>query len=179
MQDADMALIMLGSSASLGKAAVNRWRLQGKRVGLVRLRMIRPWPGPELVNCLAGVNAIGVFDQNLAPGAGGILFREVATTVATAGGPRPALRSFIGGLGGKSISLGEFERMLQVLEAAEAGTSAEPELLLTAAEWSQIENSLAIAGKKCREQTGPERQPAGTLDAVANGGTPPHSARHQ
>jgi pyruvate ferredoxin oxidoreductase alpha subunit len=138
---------MAGAFASKGKAAVDRWRAQGRRVGLLRLRMVRPLPVRALVATLAGRRAVGVIDQNISPGLGGILYHEVAGALASASDQPTALRSFIGGLGGKDISSAEFDHVLATLEEAKPGVVADPELLFTEREWQQVQERLALAGK--------------------------------
>lgn len=148
LDDADTVLVMAGSFTTKGKAAVERWRAAGRRVGLLRLRIIRPLPVADIATALAGKRAVGVIDQNLSPGLGGILFHEVAGALASSVN-RPALfRSFIGGLGGKEISPAEFDHVLDVLDAARPTDGlVEPELLFTRSEWEQTRNRLALAGK--------------------------------
>ena len=142
---------MAGSFATKGKAAVNRARRQGKRVGLVRLRMVRPLPRQELVNTLADRRAVAVIDQNLSPGLGGVLFHEIAGVLAAAGSP-PALRSFVGGLGGKDISESELDYVIAALESAPTQPPLiEPELLMTRSQWQQVEKLQAAAGKTGQE----------------------------
>lgn len=148
LDDADTVLVMMGSSATLGKAAVNRWRSAGKRVGLLRLRMIRPWPTADLAHWLAGRRAVGVLDQNLAPGLGGILYHEVAATLAGRKSRPEILRSFVGGLGGKEICPAEFDFLLETLETSAVDAAGIPSLLLmTTDEWNQVRRSLMLAGK--------------------------------
>lgn len=148
MDDAETVLVMMGSFTTKAKSAVLRWREAGHRVGLLRLRMIRPFPTVELVSALSGRRAVGVIDQNLSPGLGGILYHELAAGLAT-NVDRPAiLKSFIGGLGGKDISQAEFDHVLDVLETSRPfANSNEPELLFTQKEWDQTRNRLAVAGK--------------------------------
>ncbi|HWB14631.1 MAG TPA: hypothetical protein VG826_35740 [Pirellulales bacterium] len=146
LEDADTVLVMAGSFASKGKAAVNRWREQGRRVGLVRLRMVRPLPTRELADVLSGRRAVAVIDQNLSPGLGGILFHEIAGVLATEPQRPAVLRSFIGGLGGKDISQAEFDHVLAVLDGGRGG-GAEPDLLFTGRELKQVEGRLVAAGK--------------------------------
>lgn len=163
LDDAELALVMIGSSATLGKAAVDRWREAGRRVGLLRLRLVRPWPVRDIVRHLSGLRAVAVLDQNLAPGSGGILFAETAATLARHANRLPVLRSFVGGLGGKEISPSEFDAILAALEAAlaggdeSAGTTASDldaprgspaELLFTAADEQRVKRALQEAGKQ-------------------------------
>jgi pyruvate ferredoxin oxidoreductase alpha subunit len=148
LDDAETVLVMAGSFSTKGKAAVEGWRAQGRRVGLVRSRMIRPWPATQLTAALAGRRAVGVIDQNLSPGLGGILYQEVAASLANCDRRPTVLRSFIGGLGGKDISRGEFDHVLQVLDTAQpCAAYAEPELLYTRQEWDRMQGRLALAGK--------------------------------
>lgn len=148
LDDAEIVLVMMGSFATKAKAAVERWRSKGRRVGLLRLRMIRPLPTRDIAAALAGRRAVGVIDQNLSPGLGGVLYHELAGTLATAPDRPPILRSFIGGLGGKDIGQGEFDHVLDVLEAAHPDDGpSKPELLFTQTEWEQTRHRLSLAGK--------------------------------
>lgn len=146
--DAEIMLVMIGSYATKAKAAIDRWRNAGRRVGLTRLRLVRPLPVAELRRALAGRRAVGVLDQNLSPGLGGILFQEVAGAVAGMAAGPAVLRSFIGGLGGKDISDAEFDHLLATLDATRpADPPADVELLMTQGEWRQVARSLTVAGK--------------------------------
>ena len=148
--DADTLLVMAGSFATKGKAAVQRWRQQGRRVGLVRLRLVRPLPAQELATVLGGRRAVAVLDQSLSPGLGGILYHELAAVLATSPQRPQVLRSFIGGLGGKDITAAEFDHVLARLDAA--GNEAvpyfgQPELLFTEGDRNQTQQNLSLAGK--------------------------------
>lgn len=154
MDDADYALVMMGSFATKGRAAVDRWRADGKKVGLLRLRLIRPWPAADIARALSGLRGVAVVDQNIAPGQGGILFHEVAASLCGATARPARLRSFIGGLGGKDISEAEFDHVLRVLETAADDVSSSAELLMTEAEWAQVQQRLAVAGKPLGEAAG-------------------------
>lgn len=150
--DAETVLVMAGSFATKGKAAVNRWRAAGQRVGLVRLRLVRPWPADELAAALAGRRAVAVIDQNLCPGLGGIFFHEVAATLAMLPNRPSVVRSYIGGLGGKDISPAEFDHVLNDVRSSPAATGpVRPEFLMTADEWHQVCGRLETAGKSLAE----------------------------
>lgn len=148
LDDADIVLVMAGSFTTKARAAIRRWRAAGQRVGLLRLRMIRPWPAADIAHALCGRRAVGVIDQNLSPGQGGILFQEVAATLSRCHDRPARLLSFVGGLGGKDLSQGEFDQVPRRLEATDdVPPSAGPVLLLTAAELEQVRQRLHIAGK--------------------------------
>ncbi len=147
LEDAEDVLIMSNSFATKGKAAVDAARAQGRRVGLLRLRVIRPWPTRALVEALRGRRAVAVLDQNLAPGLGGILFQEVSAALYPEATRPRALCSFIGGLGGKNISEGEFETLFaETAQAGKLGRSIGPILLYTEEEHQQMEEAIKIAG---------------------------------
>jgi pyruvate ferredoxin oxidoreductase alpha subunit len=147
MDEADLVLVMAGSFATKARAAIDQMREEGKRVGLLRLRLLRPWPACAIAAALAGRRGVAVIDQNLAPGHGGILYQEVAAALLPRS-DRPALvRSFVGGLGGKDISPAEFRHVIESLERGDSVESAEvPELLYTEAEWRQVDALTRIAG---------------------------------
>lgn len=148
LDDADFVLVMSNAYATKGKAAVRRARRRGFKAGLLRLRVLRPFPREAIASALAGRKAVAVIDQNLAPGQGGITYPEIAAALY-AHPRRPALISVIGGLGGKDISAGEFEAIFDDLERAGAGEPVpSPRLLYTAAEQKRMKALLAIAGKE-------------------------------
>lgn len=146
LDGAEDVLVMTNAFASKGKAAVDAARAEGKRVGLLRLRVIRPWPAEAIRQALQGRRAVAVLDQNLAPGQGGILFQEIAACLYH-GAQRPrALCSFIGGLGGKNISEGEFRAVFeQTADAGVRGTGIGPVLLYTEGEHREMEQLQYLA----------------------------------
>jgi pyruvate ferredoxin oxidoreductase alpha subunit len=145
MQDADYALVLLGCYATKARDAVERLRAAGWRIGLVRPRLLRPFPLEALRRALAGVQAAAVIDQNLSPGKGGILHGELCSALyGTA--KAPLLASFVGGLGGRDISAEEFFAMAEALrEAAASGATPPPRLLYTAGELREVRKWQAIA----------------------------------
>jgi pyruvate ferredoxin oxidoreductase alpha subunit len=147
--DADVVLVMAGSFSTKGKAAIDRWRDVGRRVGLVRPRLIRPLPAEAFVRLLSRKRAVGVIDQNLSPGLGGVLFTEIAASLVGCRDRPAVLRSFIGGLGGKDISQIEFDHVLDVLDGAVPDAApTTPELLFTDQDWTQVKYRLKVAGKQ-------------------------------
>ena len=144
---ADYLLIMTNSFSTLGKAAVKRARENGIKAGLLRLRLIRPFPDEDIRKALRGRKGVAVIDQNISVGKGGILYQEIAGALYNEK-ERPLLLSFIGGLGGKNISPGEFEFIFDsIIRATETGEVQEPTLLYTAVELKEMERLKKIAGK--------------------------------
>jgi pyruvate ferredoxin oxidoreductase alpha subunit len=129
MEDAEIAFVMIGSFATKALDAVERMREAGMRVGLVRPRLVRPWPAEALRRALAGVRGVCVVDQNLSLGKGGILHAELASALYGQS-DSPVLVGFIGGLGGRDILYTEHElrevRKLQGIAVAERQETAPP-----------------------------------------------------
>jgi pyruvate ferredoxin oxidoreductase alpha subunit len=146
LEDAEDVLVMTNAFASKGKAAVDAARNEGRRVGLLRLRMIRPWPADAIRAALRGRRTVAVLDQNLSPGLGGILFQEIAACLYHEPLRPRALCSFVGGLGGKNISDGEFRAIFeQTADAGIQGKGIGPVLLYTEAEHREMEQLHYLA----------------------------------
>jgi len=149
LDDADYVIVMTNSFAATGKAEVKRLRQQGKRIGLARLRVIRPFPHAEIQRVLRGRKGVAVVDQNISVGKGGILFGEIASTLYGLTDRPTVLVSFIGGLGGRRFRPGEFDGMLARIERPleNPGEMAEPSLLFTPDECHEVGRFFAIAGE--------------------------------
>jgi pyruvate ferredoxin oxidoreductase alpha subunit len=148
LDDADYVLVMSNAFATKGKAAVLRLRAQGVKAGLLRLRVLRPFPAARIADVLEGRKAVAVIDQNLAPGLGGITYQEVAAALYGRSASPPLL-SVIGGLGGKDISTAEFDAVFQDMARAAAGHRVDsPRLLYTRPEQVRMQDLLRIAGKE-------------------------------
>jgi pyruvate ferredoxin oxidoreductase alpha subunit len=145
-EDAEVVFFMMGSFATRAKDAVDQLRAAGRPVGLLRPRLLRPFPGDAMRGLLAGKRAVAVVDQNLSMGMGGVLHSELAACLYGAPGAPPVLASFIGGLGGRDIPPEEFYEMAErSFEAADAGRSPEPRLLYTGEELREVRKLQAIA----------------------------------
>ena len=148
LNDAEYVLIMMDSFSTIGKAAVKKAREKGIKAGLLRLRLLRPFPAKDIMAAIKGKKAVTVLDQNISIGKGGILYSEIASVICNEK-EKPLLLSFIGGLGGKNISPSEFEFIFDtMINAEKTGIVPEPQLLYTEAELKEIERIKKIAGKK-------------------------------
>jgi pyruvate ferredoxin oxidoreductase alpha subunit len=138
-EDADVVLCLIGALATQVEGVVDQLRSEGRRVGLVRPRLLRPFPAEALRRALAGKRAVAVLDQDLSIGMGGVLHAELAAALHGSGGASPLLASFIGGLGGRDVAGAELAAMLDVAaRAADAGRAPPPRLLYTAAELREL-----------------------------------------
>lgn len=147
LEDADYVLVMTNSFASMGKAEVKRLRSEGKKIGLARLRLIRPFPHREIQRVLRGRKGVAVIDQNISVGKGGILFSEIASALYGLTDRPGVLRSFIGGLGGRRFRPGEFDAILAKLETPtdDPEETTRPILLFTGEECREVGRFFSIA----------------------------------
>ena len=144
--DAEIVFFMAGSFATRAKDAVDQLRERGESVGMVRPRLLRPFPAEPLRRLLAGRRGVAVVDQNLSLGLGGVLHAELASALYGRPEAPPVLASFIGGLGGRDISAEEFFEMAAATRAAvRDGRSPEARLLYTEAELREVRKLQGIA----------------------------------
>lgn len=113
-EDADYILITLGSIAGLVKETVDRLRESGKKVGLLRLRYMRPFPNEEIADTVKGAKAVAVLEKDISFGNEGTVYTNVNSALHKAQLNVPS-SNYIGGLGGKNISAGEIEAIFDEL----------------------------------------------------------------
>ncbi|MBI2920798.1 MAG: pyruvate ferredoxin oxidoreductase [Planctomycetes bacterium] len=109
-EGADTILVASATPASTAQDVVDKLRAKGKKVGLVRVRLFRPFPAVELRKALAGAKRVAVLDRNISPGHHGIFCEELKS--ALYGMPKaPEVRGFIGGLGGRDLTPDSIEEV--------------------------------------------------------------------
>lgn len=119
VDDADAVLIAMGTASATAHEVVDELRAQGKKVGLVKLRFWRPYPAEQLRRIAEKVKAVGVFDRAVSYGVAGPSFIEFRNA---AYGLNIPTMDFIGGLGGRDVSLADYRFMYErMLEAAKTG----------------------------------------------------------
>jgi pyruvate ferredoxin oxidoreductase alpha subunit len=144
-EDAEIVFFLIGAYATKAKDAVDRLREAGGKIGLVRPRLLRPYPEAALRLALAGKRAAIVIDQNLSMGKGGVLHAELASALYGQAAA-PMLVPFVAGLGGRDIVAEEFFEMVEVARAAvAAGVSPAPQLLYSEKELREVRKLQAIA----------------------------------
>jgi len=113
--DADVALVIAGAPTGTAKDVVDEMRDRGKKVGLVKLRSFRPFPGEELVKLNDMVSMVGVFDKSYTMGQGGAFFQEIRNALYSPDGV--PIKNYIGGLGGRDVTKKNIERIFEDLLA--------------------------------------------------------------
>ena len=108
-EDAEKVIVVLGSTAGTIKDAIDGMRDQGEKVGLVKVKLFRPFPYKEVGKALKNVEEIIVMDKNLAIGAKQVLEGDVVQSV----GSNEKVRSIVYGLGGRDVFVKDIEEMVR------------------------------------------------------------------
>ena len=121
LDDAEIAIVVVGSTAGTTRTVVDQLRDAGVKAGMLKVRTLRPFPVREYVEALQGVKAIGVLDRADSFGAqGGPVFLEVRSALYECA-TRPQVYPFVYGLGGRDVFPANIEEAFSVLQAAAAG----------------------------------------------------------
>lgn len=123
---ADVVMITMGASSGTAKSVIDEMRARGLKLGLVRIRMFRPFPKEKLAESVKGKRAIGIIDRNvLCAWNCGHVFLEMCAAQNRLGLNIPMV-GFIDGLSGADISEAHIERAIQTtLDAAEGKQTKE------------------------------------------------------
>lgn len=120
LEDADTAIVCVGSTAGTAKTVVDQLRTKGIKAGLLRIRTFRPFPTQDIIDSLKNVKVIGVMDRSHSFGAqGGPVFHEIRHTLYEAP-TQPSIVNYVYGLGGRdmpqSIIHGIYKELQRILE---------------------------------------------------------------
>jgi pyruvate ferredoxin oxidoreductase alpha subunit len=125
LDDAEVAVVCVGSTAGTMKTIVDELRQEGIKAGLLRLRTFRPFPVEEVRSALGSVKAVAVMDKSMSFGGnGGAVFHEVRHAMYDAT-PRPFIVDYIYGLGGRDSKPIELRKIFEDLQQVLHGGSFE------------------------------------------------------
>jgi pyruvate/2-oxoacid:ferredoxin oxidoreductase alpha subunit len=111
--DADVLLVTSGTITSTARDVIDRRRADGDRIGLVKVKMFRPFPTALLRSLLCGARRIAVLDRNLSPGHGGIFAEELRSALYDLpAAERPLLFGYVLGLGGRDVTPATIEEVI-------------------------------------------------------------------
>jgi len=126
MEDAETAVVMIGSAAGTTKDAIDKLRANGEKVGLIKIRLYRPFPADELAEALKNVKAVAIMDR--AEGYsnhGGPLGADVMSALFRARSQALAV-NYVYGLGGRDVRVEDMENVFATLkEIAATGDAGE------------------------------------------------------
>jgi pyruvate/2-oxoacid:ferredoxin oxidoreductase alpha subunit len=122
-EDAERIFIASGSVATTLRDVVDECRARGERVGMIRIKMFRPFPARELQALCAGAVKIGVLDRNYSAGSGGVFCHEVRAALQERlrlDGRGPLVQGYLAGVGGGDVVPGLVREAVADLAQREA-----------------------------------------------------------
>ena len=118
--DADVVLVALGSVCGTIRPVVDEMRAEGHKVGLLKIRYMRPFPKAELSEALKDIKAVGVIDKDLSFGYEGTVYTNLMSSLYD--DSRKVTTNFIAGIGGRDITKDNVNEMyLKLLNALNKG----------------------------------------------------------
>jgi pyruvate/2-oxoacid:ferredoxin oxidoreductase alpha subunit len=118
---ARLLLVTSGTITSTARDVIDDWRARGEAVGLIKVRLFRPFPAEAVRSALRGVDRVAVLDRNISPGGGGIFAAEIRSALYDLPlDDRPALHGYIIGLGGRDVTPAMIDEVIARTSAAAA-----------------------------------------------------------
>jgi pyruvate/2-oxoacid:ferredoxin oxidoreductase alpha subunit len=112
MEDAEVAILAMGSNCGLARMAVDDLRKDGIALGSLKLRVFRPFPEEEIQAMTKNLNLLIVLDRDASIGMGGIVYSEVAGSLYPMKS-KPVLVNYIVGLGGRVMTLPDMKKLVK------------------------------------------------------------------
>ena len=120
MDDAELVVVCMNSTAGTAKAAIDELRAQGVKAGLIKVRMFRPFPSEEIAESLKGAKAIAVLDKaDSLNAAGGALFEDVVSGMYVSKIHVPTV-NYVYGIGGRDTTVKDIQKVYKDLEEVAA-----------------------------------------------------------
>jgi len=127
MDDADVAVVCMGTSVETAREVAGEMREKGIKAGVVGIRVIRPFPFFEIGEALKDIKAIAALDRSSPNGAPGMLFNELAGALINSDA-NPMLSGFVYGLGGRDLTKKHLVEIYTQLQAnVDAGKLTTPQ----------------------------------------------------
>jgi len=121
MEDAEVAVVCMGSSVETAREVAGEMRAKGIKAGVVGLRVVRPFPFMKIAEILKDVKAVAALDRSAPGGAAGMLFNEIAGSLFNTDS-KMLLSGYIYGLGGRDLTKKHLVDLYTELQAnADAG----------------------------------------------------------
>ncbi len=122
-EDADIALVTMGSMGETAEVAVDELRKEGVKAGLIKIKLWRPFPFEDLKNAVKGIRVLAVTDRALSfGGPGGPVCSEIRSALYDEP-VRPMIVNYVIGLGGRDLQVADF---ISMVKKAAAGKLSEP-----------------------------------------------------
>lgn len=120
--DAETVVIATNTMARTARTVVAQRRQRGEKIGLIKLKLFRPFPRRELLAAVGKAQRVAVLDRNHSPGSGGIFWHEIAVTLRER--PDVLLQDYLVGLGGGDVTPALIDNILT--DVRKRKTATEP-----------------------------------------------------
>ena len=122
LDDAEMAIVVIGSTAGTTKTVVKELREKGIKAGLLKIRVYRPFPAEQIAKDLAHVKAVAVMDRaDSCSGAFAPVYSDVVASLYAAGVTNPKVVNYVYGLGGREINTGHIAVVYETIGKIASG----------------------------------------------------------
>lgn len=115
MEDAEIGVVAFGSMCGTAREAIDEERAAGRRVGLVKVKLFRPFPINAVREAVAGVPRLAVIERNYMPGVGGCLHQELKAALFGVTNP-PLVHGYLAGVGGVSVPVRKIREILDLAQ---------------------------------------------------------------
>ncbi|RLF55385.1 MAG: pyruvate ferredoxin oxidoreductase, partial [Thermoplasmata archaeon] len=116
--------ITIGSISGTAKEFVDRVREEGKKVGAIKITVLRPFPSKEILPLIKNAKIVATLERNISMGYGGAVYADLAGALINEE-KKPKLIDFILGLGGRDVTFKDMGEILDICEKAMAGEKVE------------------------------------------------------
>ena len=113
LEDADYAFVSYGATSGNAKAVVDRLREKGEKVGLLKIRLYRPYPTSDIYEALKGIKAVSILDRSATFGSPATIAQSDLAAALYGKEDVPTLHGYINGLGGRVLLLPEIEQIFE------------------------------------------------------------------
>jgi pyruvate ferredoxin oxidoreductase alpha subunit len=113
LEDAETAIVAMGSVCGTIKDSIDEMRTEGKKVGLLKIRVFRPFPGEEIAKMLSHVKRVAVLDKNISLGAKGATVMEIRDALYGSSIP---VKGYVLGLGGRDVRKRDVKEIVALCE---------------------------------------------------------------
>ena len=147
--DAESLLVTMGSMTTAARRAVDKLRDEGEKIGLLKLRFMRPFPSEDLVDLAEQVKSIGVVDRAVLHGTGGgMAFQDVKASLYNTGLTTPVM-NFVTGLGGEDIPIDDLYVMGKKILKVAKGEPIQKEVEFVSHEFPGSAPPVEIESESC------------------------------
>jgi pyruvate ferredoxin oxidoreductase alpha subunit len=116
LEDAEQVIILAGSTAGTTKDLVDKLRKYGKKVGLLKISLFRPFPKNEIIEALKNAKSIAVMERAVSSGTYSPIYQDIVSGFYNSEHKMPAIQNYVYGLGGRDIFAGDIEKVFDDLE---------------------------------------------------------------